>query len=896
MPNSKGSTPSQIQPYSMPNGFTGNADDPLASRAVEKIAAHRQPSMSTAAQGSKENSLQLVVQKTEAAKQALRDLHSRGFDFNRIVNAGLNPNVLRKLYTISGIPAMASSVLLQQRTVKPWAVDVPLESAPRAATVGNYGQRSKSPQRKSSVDVFSNGTSPHVVSEEVRIKGQPIVAAAKDEEKLVQSQASRAKLTKSSGSTPIAKASGVKAGETKILDRKQYIARMLAAKAGKSATSATTPVPPKTSSITDSGASSQDRSADAAVVITPANVQPLSGVGVDTAPGTRKEDSNVEMKRKAQTDLARQKIEALKLRESNQEQTRPATSSDVKRRSEGPPVKGAFNMADSSISAPRPLTSRQSSYFSLASQKPSFSIPGLFMTSDAPEPVNPAQPVAKESLLVKSQTVDYSTSESSQQGLPPTAAVSAQSPTVDKTLQSSVISFDANPTLPATIPTTTSINRKRQKASDFIDSPSTRIKRPLGHQEDTSVIIDVSDDEISNDTSENESLHKEVSGCPNPASRKSQSNVPGNGKENPVRSLPPLTDFPPRKKSAVMTPPAALASGQSGDLKGLKSKEMEIEVMNRKIAELEQRIAIKAKQATSRTHSPGTSSRVTVSPPPGDASHQFNDTLNKPLIVLDSLDGDFARAENRESFNALAEVSDSASSEQPNAEHQVEKVEQAKAEAEAERSLAAENSRASTPDELLSREEKWEILLPKEHSNIRGGERRFQDKEEKRVQNEETPDSKENQNQQARKEEIEKARQQEADRHLRVQKQPRAQEARQECLQEQEQKKCLDERQARKSEIESGLPLLDAEVERTRKRLESLRQEISGLETELQKGIEGRQGLLNELDDLSQSREALPGPMDLDSCDVGDAPKRATSINNISGKCASSSRLPMCLK
>ena len=891
-PTSHSSTVSQPQPYPMRDGIMDYSDDRRFSRTAESTSAQYQLSKNSAAQAPKEASLQKVDQKITEAKQALRDLHSQGFDFDRIVGAGLSPGVLRKLYTDIGVPVTASSNLGHQKPVKPRtaARDEPTESTPAAATVGSHDQHPISSQKDSNGDVFSNDASPRLVTKEVKINGQPTVAAAKSKGNLVQSQASSAKSSKSSNLNPLGKASGIKAGETKPLDRKEYIARMLAAKASKPAVSATTLASPKTSTIIDSADAAQIRSSDAAAaIIIPATILRAASESVDTASGIQKEDSDVETKRKAQTDLARQKIKALKVRESNQQQGRPATSSDAIRHNQQPPAKDVPNVpTESSLPQVRPLPSRQSSYFSPASQKPPFSIPGLFMTSDTEESVKPSQPLANKAFAIPPQRVDHAISGLSQQDLRSPAAVLAQSSTVDKTSGIPEPSFDLDSALPATA-TSSSYNRKRQKASDFIDSPSTRVKRPLGQQEDTSVIIDISDDEVSNNSSGDDSLDLEIAAHRDSRSRKSQAVASDNSKEKPIKSLPPLTDFPPRKKPIVMTPPAAQVAGQSGDLKGLKSKEMEIEVMNRKIAELEQRIAVKAKQTTSRAHSPGTSSRVTTSPP-GEASRQINDAPNVSASVSDSRNGNIAFVENRESSIALAEGNDSAGAEQLNVEQQLEEFELAKA--EAERSLAVEIFRASEADPSFTQEEKMQKPQAEEQSNPREGEQRLRDDEQQRVQHEEQRRLEESQSQQAREVETEKYRKQESDR-LQEQEQRRAQEV----LQEQERNKSLeDRRQARRSEIESGLPLLDAEVERTRKRLESLRQEVAGLETELQKGIEGRQGLVEELNKLSPSREALPGPMDLDSCDVGDVLKQSTIIKETPGKRAYSSRPTMCSK
>lgn len=876
-------TASQTRQY-MPNSLIGNSDNPQFSQVAESTSVQHQILTNNGKQEYQEVNQRLVDQKIEEAKQALRDLLSQGFDFDRIVSAGLNPDVLRELCNKIEGPVTASSDLLRSKIIKAGVVDVPTESA--APKI--YDPHTQLPQKDLEGAVLDNDTIPHLVTEEVKINSQPTLTVANNEERSMGSQASLAKSSKSSKVNTLGKASAIKAGVTKILDRKEYIARMLAAKAGKRAVSASIPVSSHTPAILDTAQYAQVRSSATAAPIIPATDSQAASCPADTTLGSQKEDSNVEAKRKAQTDLARQKIEALKLRGSFQQQAPSTTRSDVRSNSQQSPVEEVPNIsAEGSAPSSRPLPSRQSSYFSPASQKPPFSIPGLFMTSDALEPASPSKRLTNENLAVSSQRVGDAPFGSSHEGLRPQAAVSAQSPAVEKISSLMQISFGSNSALPATISPTSS-SRKRQRASDFIDSPSSRLKRPLGQQEDTSVIIDISDDEVSNDTSGNDSL--DTAGCRDSIPGKSQVTASGNGKKDTTNNLPPLTDLPQRKKSVMITPPAAQVSAQSGDINGLKSKEMEIQVMNRKIAELEQRIAIKAKQTTSRSHSPGTSSRLTISPPPGGASHQIKEPPHIPLNLSNLQNGDVARVENRESLDALAETIEIVAADQLNAEQQLEQVEQAKA--EAERSLAAEAKKilAAAADQPLTREKRLRTPQAEEQSNSWEGEQRSGDEEQEQGQVEEERGLEESQSRQARREETKRSRQEEADCYLGKQEQTLAQ-------QEQERKRTLDnQRQARKSEIESGLPLLDAEVERTRKRLESLRQEMAGLETQLQKGIEGQKDLIAELHMLSRSRETLPGPMDLISCNVNDVAKQSLSTEESPGMCPYFTKTLMCSK
>lgn len=882
-PNSQDFTSSQTHQY-MPNTLVGNSDNSKFSRIAESTSAQHQILTNHGKQEYQEVNQRLVDQKTEEAKQALRDLLSQGFGFDRIVSAGLNPDVLRELCNKIEGPVAASSNLLGSKIIKAGVVDVPTESA----VPKTHDPHTDLPQKDLEGAVLGNDTIPHLVTDEVQNNSQPTLTVANNEERSMGSQASSAKSSKSSNVNTLGKASAIKAGMTKILDRKEYIARMLAAKASKRAVSASIPVSSHTPAILDTAQYAQVRSSATAAPIIPATDSQAAHYPADTTLGSQKDDSDVEAKRKAQTDLARQKIEALKLRGSFQQQAPPAISSDVRSSSQQSPVEEAPNIsAEGSAPSSRPLPSRQSSYFSPASQKPPFSIPGLFMTSDALEPASSSKQLTNENVAVSLQRVGDATFGSSQEGLRPHAAVSAQSPTVDKISSLTQISLGSNSALPATISATSS-NRKRQRASDFIDSPSTRVKRPLGQQEDTSVIIDISDDEVSNDTSGDDSL--DTAGCRDSIPRKSQVTASGNGKKDTTKNLPPPTDLLQRKKSVMITPPAAQVLAQSGDVNGLKSKEMEIQVMNRKIAELEQRIAIKAKQTTSRSHSPGTSSRLTISPPPGGASPQIKDPPHIPLSLSNLQNGDAAHVEKRESLNALAETIETVAADQLNAEQQLEQVEQAKAKAERSLAAEAENALAAAADQSLTREKSIRTPQAEEQSNSWEGEQRSEDEEQEQGQIEEEQHPEESQSRQPRREETKRSRQEEADRYLGKQEQTLAQ-------QEQEGERTLDnQRQARKSEIESGLPLLDAEVERTRERLESLRQEMADLETQLQKGIEGKKGLIAELHMLSRSRETLPRPMDLVSCNVSDVAKQSTSTEESPGMCSYLTKPLMCSK
>ena len=66
----------------------------------------------------------------------------------------------------------------------------------------------------------------------------------------------------------------------------------------------------------------------------------------------------------------------------------------------------------------------------------------------------------------------------------------------------------------------------------------------------------------------------------------------------------------------------------------------------------------------------------------------------------------------------------------------------------------------------------------------------------------------------------------------------------------------LRKRLVRRREIHAGLPLIDAEVERTRSRLAEIQKEAERLQAEIQKGLEARQNLLRELELLGVDTDA----------------------------------------
>ncbi|KAK4697932.1 hypothetical protein P7C71_g224, partial [Lecanoromycetidae sp. Uapishka_2] len=815
---------SQPQQHPTGNGFLEQSRDSPSSQLMDDLS--RSHNSEESVNGTPENLAVLIDGKAHEARQALHDLHSRGYKFNQIVEKGLNPAVLKELFTVTGIP-FASSPPAQQQVGSSKAGDSEMTGAAVAVTAGidNTGGSLQS-RDKSYIAKPSDKKKPLQSKDINNTTTLPLVTTANDK----QSSSTVAKLAKG---VP-GKGQGVKAGDSKVVDRKEYIARMLAAKTGKPASSAGTPLNSKASTSTTSNPDIQNRTLPAPSPHDPATAPPVTQATPDPKASSlsRLNEGVVEAeaKRKAQTDLARQKIEALKIRESKLHEARTEASKESKGQIQqplsAPPTQGLFERSGTALQSTVP--SRQGSYFSPTSQKPPFSIPGLFMTSDVlqspkysqqmgSQASEPSQQTDTETETVIPVVQQQSYSNSSPSPIPALATgqpLSLASHTVDIVV----------PTSPPDHDTRVVPHRKRQKAADFIDSPSTRVKRPLGQQEHSSVIIDISEDDDSSLAGENldVELEHEQSGLP-PQPRSSGLR---NEAQKSFRELPPLTEIPSWKKAAISTPPTTQTSAHNKDSEGLKTKEMEIEQMNRKIKELEQRIS--AKKTTSRAQTPSASGNTLISSPVSHSSQKVMEQPSSTIGITRVADQSTAASPARHSSLPAVETTDSATEEQLVAEQQLHEVELAKAEAECE--LAADTIRAS--QEHRRTEEGTSPGLQQD------GQQRPTENDLQR-----TP-------------EVTTISSVEADDRQRRQQLDLAEDDKRHLQEEQR-------RRLRKTEIESDLPAIDAAVERTREKLQNLHKEVEDLEKQVQKAVEDKKVLLEELLRLSQTTAILDMPMDL---------------------------------
>lgn len=502
-----------------------------------------------------------------------------------------------------------------------------------------------------------------------------------------------------------------------------------------------------------------------------AQIVPLTPINSEVTP---------ELKKSAQTELARQKMEALKARESH---TKDENRHAMPLNKETPAV---YSISQTTIVQSGPpeggplmhtTENKRSSLPSIPTSKmATFNIPGLFM-----------EPITQEVGTLNGRTNDLNPSIVTQ--------VDGQ-PTVDIMKNTQAIASKMlieSPTVPmasdvAKQQTATLMHRKRQKAADFIDSPSVRIRRSLGQAEDTSVIIEVSEDEENENSGDDVDMDVDMDMDIEEEARPTtpQQQLPDqhleSGKPKSIKDQPPLSDVPVRKpvtpRVLGRTPPKVLTP-KSKEPQGL---EIEIEMMDRKIAEMQQRIL--AKQNASRAQTP--------------------DKLgNLGKIVGISTT---TQVHIKPSTSSMEEVSI------PKAQANLQKSEENNNTAEvftaAQTALVAE--KAAEAAEAV---------------------------EQERILNEQ---------------------------HTRALEQARLDAER---LRAAEAEKVAEEerRRSRRTEIEAGIPVLDAEMERTTQKLQSLKRQIEELEIEVQKGVEGRRALLEELNGLSSSIPPMNMPQnDLD--------------------------------
>ncbi|GFF73770.1 hypothetical protein CNMCM6936_002084 [Aspergillus lentulus] len=516
-------------PYDPPGSVN---PEPFLSNGAPGASSHEDTSFSpTKSHGSGKSVAQLRIQ----AQGALLRLAPHNIRYSELVGEGINPAVLRQLYEEVGIRVPTPRLEGGPPAINPPTKPVDAPGKPAGASLDSTSSSS-----------VESGPAPMTLDNSKAETETPVAEAA-------------------ANTTAPVSASTIQPSTTaKPLERKEVIARMLAAKAAKASGTPSTPQ-------TDSA--KEVPSSESPVSALVGNGMPANS-GRETSP--KEKDIRTREKNKAKTELARQRIEQLKKQGLMRSQQK--AQMDSLRREEIPQSNGSspapVSQASNTPMIQHPLPDRPPGPETTASSR----IPGLFMTESSEPSVT----------RVRSLVVD-----------------STPQPHVNQ--------------------------RKRPRASDF-DEPSLTPKRShngVNHNAtEDRLIIDISDDEFYGDD-ENEEMEIEPAG----KTTLEGGSVGSEGLSGTVSSSAGFLPQRPVASSQGISASATPQSHRNHDQEDLRKKDLQIQAMRRRIAELEQRK--KAKLAASRTQSPRPSeiavSSPAVNPTSVDQEHQTSNVISEPV-------------------------------------------------------------------------------------------------------------------------------------------------------------------------------------------------------------------------------------------------------------------------
>ena len=569
-------------------------------------------------------------------KSALLDLHQGQIGFASLLAEGVDAPILRGLYHDIGIQVTDAPTKLDnlspsgQNSLQSTILE---DNPPHKITT--LHEHSSSPlaistssPRLTESHKFTGPNSSTHASQPTRIQGSPgslSAAVPASSEALKDTQNSSPLVIASQSAKPtivgLNKTPATVASGDRTLERKDYIAKMLAAKVGKS----TALKPSK------SVEPAKVLKAPLAQGIGPADVAtastlPDSSLSFPSRLRANTQD-DIEAKKKASTDLARRKMEALMIRSTEAHAT-PANSVAVSRTEElfpqmMSPMLGVESVHPTSQSPELPTTqtieqpnvfsdtaSQQytpaTPFFAPLERKFTMGLPGLSMSYTPDYSPAASHPSASNSdTAVAHQPFPLSTLEQNNRTRPlnpprPEVQDTKSNTHSANSVNDRMTGIDAASTVETASPI---ISRKRATAADFIDGPADNMKRRAGSNGHVEVVIEVSDDEgiAEDDDMDIESVVQDPSTEVPHLAQISAS------KPKAIRDLPPLTDFPSRPIASNTAYTTSLAPvqvpGKSGEPKELTETEEKIRLLKQMIAEKEERQ--RAKLTSSGAPSPG---------------------------------------------------------------------------------------------------------------------------------------------------------------------------------------------------------------------------------------------------------------------------------------------------
>ena len=411
----------------------------------------------------------------------------------------------------------------------------------------------------------------------------------------------------------------------RALERKDYIAKMLAAKVGKGATARA----PKSIISSGSEVVPTNQKTTIANTDTPTTLKVFEP---EMKQATSNTQEALEAKKKASTELARRKIEALKVRSTDIQGSYTQASidvpiasvnqmqepSEISETALGQPADRPILPADtqlpaqhvSSVSTVEQYTPA-TPFFAPLEQRPLSGLPGLpgFSMSYPPFTASTNIEQTTKDNIIKSTESSHSSRiseigistarEKSPQNSHSTSENGSQLPLNHDSLTSADERLIKKPEylvedVAVSFPPTTVVasdgqsnTRKRATASDFIDNQTYSVKLQRGPE--GRVVIEVSDDEDANEEDAMELDNNLESGHTESKNISDMKDY----KANPSRDVPPLSGIPTWSKhsvtSATSTPPPVQTPGKSSEPEELIRAEEKIRLLKQMIAEREER-------------------------------------------------------------------------------------------------------------------------------------------------------------------------------------------------------------------------------------------------------------------------------------------------------------------
>ena len=566
------------------------------------------------------------------AKIALEDLYRNHIGFEQLSSEGIDVSLLRELYLEAGIQIDKAASPQTKFPESMSGLDVTIISKDRSTMSSNKPSKSAS---ANSIPTHENFPEVHILPTLKEQTKNVDMTQKPDEEESVTSRDITANPISSqqhepcNSIPPTNSANKIKSDRT--LERKDYIARMLAARTSKALVA-------KTSQATISSKSLGLAKKDTASEKLTTSSQPKSPTEAPSSSSSAPE-TDTHSKRKAQMELLRQKTEALKRGSTLHGMTPASTpmpqSLQVESHS-APVVESGHNtelippphqpsprsqlIAVPYTSPPEdvvePIYTPTTPFFASLERPWLDGLPGL-SSSFKPESRSShvSDPNASSSVETN-KLVRQNSPRSPVKDIEPLSDRAILASRESSTTTTSAVRPDG--IVADHVSTTTPMlnelekTRKRAMAADFIDVPAERIKRVTGSSGHVQVFIEVSDDDGDDD---DDAGNMEVdSDLPAPLLRLPDQSA---SRVSAAREQTPLTNSLSRStaqvNSSMLTPLLVQTPGKSVEQEGLARTEEKIRALKQKIAETERRK--RAKENSSGVRTPASTLQQTPNSP-----------------------------------------------------------------------------------------------------------------------------------------------------------------------------------------------------------------------------------------------------------------------------------------